>query len=136
MKRGPDLTVRMALDRAAETIGGKFGAQPAVEGAIRKTLGDTYNNLGLYGPAQVQLESAVSLLSASLGENHQDTLFVPIHVFVRVRIATRDAPRYDSAATHPAAVNARVLMTSPFWKSFSAPAATRGTQTSSPKRPT
>ncbi len=75
MQRGPDLTVRVALDRAAQRIGGKFAAQPAVEGAIRKTLGDTYNNLGLYGQAQEQLELAVSLLGRSLGENHPDTLF-------------------------------------------------------------
>ena len=75
MQRGPDLTVRVALDRAAQRIGGKFSAQPAVEGAIRKTLGDTYNNLGLYGQAEVQLEQAVALLGKSLGVDHPDTLF-------------------------------------------------------------
>ncbi len=75
MQRGPDLTVRVALDRAAQRIVGKFSGRPAVEGAIRKTLGDTYNNLGLYSEAAAQLEQAVTLLAASLGKDHPDTLF-------------------------------------------------------------
>src|SRR5207249_3411269 len=41
-KADPDLTVRTALERAAERIEGKFEKQPDVEASIRDTIGQTY----------------------------------------------------------------------------------------------
>jgi eukaryotic-like serine/threonine-protein kinase len=43
--------VRTALDRAAAGIAGKFEAQPLVEASIRRTIGKTYEDLGLYPKA-------------------------------------------------------------------------------------
>jgi len=43
----PDLKVRMALDRAAARIEGKFEGKPEVEAAIRDTIGRAYIDLDL-----------------------------------------------------------------------------------------
>jgi non-specific serine/threonine protein kinase/serine/threonine-protein kinase len=72
--RDPDVTVRTLLDRAANTIEGKFRNQPATEAAIRLTVGKAYRALGRYPEAQRQLERSVELFEASLGPDHPDTL--------------------------------------------------------------
>jgi hypothetical protein len=69
-----DLTVRAALDRAAAKLGNRFDATPIVEAAIRQTIGNTYHDLGVYGPAQEQMERALALRLRTLGPNHRDTL--------------------------------------------------------------
>ena len=43
----PNLTVRTALNRAADKIGGEFENQPRVEVRLRFAIGDAYRNLGL-----------------------------------------------------------------------------------------
>ena len=73
-KPDPDLKVRTALDRAAAGIQGKFPDQPLVEASIRQTIGDTYEDLGLYPEAQAQLERALELRRRVLGDEHLDTL--------------------------------------------------------------
>ena len=70
----PDLKVRTALDRAAARIAGKFDFQPAVEAAIRRTIGLSYFDMNLYSEAQPQLERAVDLRKRALGLDHPDTL--------------------------------------------------------------
>ena len=70
----PDLKVRTALDRAAARIAGKFDSQPAVEAAIRRTIGLAYFDMNLFGDAQQQLERAVDLRSRTLGPDDPDTL--------------------------------------------------------------
>ena len=49
--RDPDLTVRTLLDRAAQTIEGKFNEEPLTEAAIRLTIGKAYRALGQYPEA-------------------------------------------------------------------------------------
>jgi eukaryotic-like serine/threonine-protein kinase len=73
-KPDPDLKVRTALDRAAERIEGKFAKQPEVEAAIRDTIGQTYDDLGLYPVATKQLERSLDLRRRVLGPEHPDTL--------------------------------------------------------------
>ena len=75
-KPDPDLKVRTALDRAAAAISGKFDKQPLVEASIRGTIGNTYNDLGLYPEAQAQIERALDLRRRLLGEQHPDTLSI------------------------------------------------------------
>ncbi len=70
----PDIKVRTALDRAAARLTGKFDSQPAVEAAIRQTIGDTYLELGLYADSEKQMERALELRRRVLGEEHRDTL--------------------------------------------------------------
>ena len=52
----------------------KFATQPAVEAAIRQTIGTTNFDLGLYPEAKRQLERALELRNRTLGEAHTDTL--------------------------------------------------------------
>lgn len=72
VKPDPDLKVRTALDRAAARIEGKFAGQPTVEASIRRTIGRTYRDLGLYPEAQGQLERSLELRRRLLGESHPD----------------------------------------------------------------
>jgi non-specific serine/threonine protein kinase/serine/threonine-protein kinase len=74
IKPDPDLKVRTALDRAAARIDGKFSGQPLAEGSIRHTVGQTYNDLGLFAEAQRHFERALELRRRFLGENDPDTL--------------------------------------------------------------
>ncbi len=73
-KPDPDLKVRTALDRAAARIGGKFKGQPGPEAAIRDTIGRTYQELGLYPEAQMQLEQALDLHRRTVGPRDARTL--------------------------------------------------------------
>jgi len=73
-KTDPHLTVRTALDRAASAIGGKFDGQPLVEASIRRTIGQTYFNLGLFPEAQQQWERSLDLRQHASGNEDADTL--------------------------------------------------------------
>jgi tetratricopeptide (TPR) repeat protein len=73
-KQGRDVTVREALDRAGEAIGGRFKDEPLVEAAIRMTLGNTYRALGQYEPAELHLKRAIELRRVELGEDDLETL--------------------------------------------------------------
>jgi serine/threonine-protein kinase len=69
-----DLKVRTALDRAAAQISERFNGQPLVEASIRQTIGETYEQLGLYPEAQRQLEIALKLRRRNAGEKDPSTL--------------------------------------------------------------
>ena len=73
-ERDPDVKVRTLLDRAAESIEGKFKGQPLTEAAIRLMLGNTYQALGRYPESQRHLERSIRLRTANLGADHPDTL--------------------------------------------------------------
>jgi tetratricopeptide (TPR) repeat protein len=70
----PDLKVRTALDRAASRIQGKFANQPVVEAAIRETIGNSYQDLGLYPQARIHMERALELNRRVLGRADPQTL--------------------------------------------------------------
>lgn len=72
----PDLKVRTALDRAAGRIQGKFDHQPEVEAAIQETIGETYDDLGLYPQARQHFERALALDQRVLGTENAKTLRV------------------------------------------------------------
>ena len=55
-------------------VGSGCGGQPLVEAAIRRTVGDTYTELGEYAAAQAHLERALALYRRELGDDHPDTL--------------------------------------------------------------
>ncbi|MBV9037636.1 MAG: tetratricopeptide repeat protein, partial [Acidobacteriaceae bacterium] len=74
IKADPNLTVRTALDRAAQRVQAKFDKEPLLEASIRETIGNTYVGLGLYPEAQRQLERSLELRKRLLGEEHHDTL--------------------------------------------------------------
>ncbi len=70
----PEIKVRTLLDRAAARIAGKFAANPAVEAAIRSTIGASYRDLGLHAQAVVQFQRALELDRRVWGNEHPDTL--------------------------------------------------------------
>src|SRR5262245_8017798 len=72
--RDPDVRVRTLLDRAAQTIEGKFAEEPLTEAAIRLTIGKAYRALGQYPEGQRQLERSVELYAARLGADDPLTL--------------------------------------------------------------
>jgi len=79
-KPDPDLKVRTALERAAARIEGKFPGKPLVEASIRQTIGETYNDLGLYPQAQPQMERAVKLYRDALRDEDPVTLEAMNHL--------------------------------------------------------
>lgn len=58
-----ELSVREALDRARDRIGGRFGAQPLVEAEIRTVLGRVLLNIGEVDAATDELDAAEALLT-------------------------------------------------------------------------
>jgi serine/threonine protein kinase/tetratricopeptide (TPR) repeat protein len=72
--RNPDIKVRSVLDRAANSIEGRFANQPRVEAAIRLTIAKAYFALGLYDQAGLHVERSVALRVAHLGADHPETL--------------------------------------------------------------
>lgn len=74
LKAEPNLTVRQALDRAAERVQGRFANQPLVEASIRSTIGSAYVDMGFYQQAEPQLERALALRKQDLGEASKETL--------------------------------------------------------------
>ena len=71
---GRDATVRQVLDRASETIAGRFADDPKVEAGVRRAIGNTYVALGQYGAAQRHFEAAVDLVSATEPPDSPDVL--------------------------------------------------------------
>jgi len=71
---GREVTLRQAIDSAEPQIAESFKDRPAVEAAIRFTIGDSYSLLGDSPSAVKQLERSVALYRQSLGLEHPDTL--------------------------------------------------------------
>lgn len=70
------LTVHEAVDRALQRIGDRFATQPAIEGAIRATIGRVYGELTDLPAAIEQQRQALVLLREGLGPDHSRTLQV------------------------------------------------------------
>jgi hypothetical protein len=72
--RGPDVTLKQALDEAVAKIPQAFADQPEVEASVRDTLGQTYWKLGLLAQAEKQLRAALDLYRRLNPDDHRDTL--------------------------------------------------------------
>jgi serine/threonine protein kinase/Tfp pilus assembly protein PilF len=70
----PNLTVREALDRAAQQMGNRFRKRPLVEAAIRLAIGDAYRGVGNPRTAIEHLQQSLTLRRGQLGPDHPDTL--------------------------------------------------------------
>ncbi len=70
----PDLKVRTVLDAAAAIVNARFAKRPLLRASIQLTIGETYQQLGLYPVASRQLEAAWDLRRRGLGDDHPDTL--------------------------------------------------------------
>jgi tetratricopeptide (TPR) repeat protein len=90
---GYDVPLRAAIDAAEASIAADFRDQPAVEAAIRDTLGDSYLYLGEPDKALPQHERARTIRTEVLGAHHPDTL-VSMH---NLASAYLEAGRIDQA---------------------------------------
>jgi tetratricopeptide (TPR) repeat protein len=71
---GRELTIRLLLDTASESIQSRFGDKPLIEAAIRSMLGQTYRLQGEFDVAERHLEYALHIQQEQLGREHPDTL--------------------------------------------------------------
>ncbi len=103
---GRELTVREALDEAAEEIDGAFVDQPLVEASVRMTLGSTYSSLGKPDLAQPHVERALEIRTNELGESHEKTRHA-IRVRNDLRITMHEAE--EDALREQVATNEKLL---------------------------
>lgn len=73
-EQGRAVQVVDVLDIAAREIYERVGDQPEVEAHLRKTLGNTYNQLGQYDKAERESRKALQLFVDHLGREHPETL--------------------------------------------------------------
>jgi len=66
-------TVKEVLDAASEDVAaGTLGDEPLVEASVRRSIGGTYMQLGLYQEAEEHLTAAYELLTATAGADPQE----------------------------------------------------------------
>lgn len=70
---GAFLTVREALDRAAQAVDSGRVEDPSVEAALRSTIGRCYRRLGLLDESEPHLVAALALHRRQAGDHHLDT---------------------------------------------------------------
>lgn len=84
-----NLTVKTAVDRAAQKIAGRFDKQPLVEAAIRRTIGWAYRDLGDLPAAQIQFDHALELVRKAKGEEDPETIDITSDVAMMHRLQGR-----------------------------------------------
>jgi serine/threonine protein kinase/tetratricopeptide (TPR) repeat protein len=67
---GRDVTVASVLDAASARVESELAGQPDVKAEVLKTLGTTYEGLGLYAPAKERLQAALDASRAAFGPDH------------------------------------------------------------------
>jgi tetratricopeptide (TPR) repeat protein/tRNA A-37 threonylcarbamoyl transferase component Bud32 len=72
--KGGQITIEMALDKAAQSVGEKFAGQPLTEAEIRTIMGSIFQELGKLEAAEDQHRAALGIRRSLLGEDHLDTL--------------------------------------------------------------
>jgi serine/threonine protein kinase/tetratricopeptide (TPR) repeat protein len=75
-ERGPEVTFRTLLGRAARRAGEQFADRPLVEAGIRRAIGDSYGAVGLQREALPQLERALELYRRHRGPDALETLAI------------------------------------------------------------
>jgi serine/threonine protein kinase len=71
--KGPDVTVREAMDLVAARIESELADQPEVEAAVRMTLGGSYRHLGLLAEAEPHIVRALEIHQNLFGPDHDQT---------------------------------------------------------------
>jgi tetratricopeptide (TPR) repeat protein/predicted Ser/Thr protein kinase len=88
--KGQDVTVKEVLDRAAADLdGGSLAEQPAVESALRHTLGTTFRSLAELEESERHLTRAAALADSVL--DHDD----PVRLGITLDLATTIVQRGD-----------------------------------------
>lgn len=69
---GKNVTVSQVLDQASQRIEQELPNQPAIEAAVRTTIGLAYLSLGLYSPAEMQIKKSLQIRGRLYGPEHID----------------------------------------------------------------
>lgn len=88
-----NLKLRTVIDRAVETIRGRFADQPLLQASISATLAETYESLGEYAAAESLFRRALALYRRQLGEADRNSLYVSR----RIVVTLTDQGLYDEA---------------------------------------
>ncbi|MAF64238.1 MAG: hypothetical protein CMJ84_01080 [Planctomycetes bacterium] len=72
--RGKDVTMRAALDEAAQRIEGRFADEPLVEAGIRDTIASSYFALGASASAETHAARSLELYESALGADPPEAL--------------------------------------------------------------
>lgn len=72
--RGNTVTAREILDKAAKDIDKGLVSEPDLQAQMMEVMGDVYDNLGLYAPAETLLRRGYETRQHLLGSEHEDTL--------------------------------------------------------------
>jgi tetratricopeptide (TPR) repeat protein len=68
------VTLLEVLDRAAEKVGGRLGGRPEVEGAVRRTIAETYHGLASWEKAERQWRSVLEAARRRSGPDDPEAL--------------------------------------------------------------
>jgi tetratricopeptide (TPR) repeat protein len=71
---GRDVTLRKAIDAALPTVAEGFAAQPLIEARLRRTLGQSYLDLGEPRTAAEQFRASRALYARQIGPDDPETL--------------------------------------------------------------
>ncbi|VAX42874.1 Serine/threonine protein kinase PrkC, regulator of stationary phase [hydrothermal vent metagenome] len=82
---GKDVTVRTIVDKAAASIGEDLADQPRTEAALRRIIGRTYFNLGLWQEAEPHLRRAWEAAAEVEGPDGEMALFAEYSLGVVLR---------------------------------------------------
>ena len=89
--RGREMTVREALDRAAESISRRFRARPLTEAAVHSVLAETYDGLGLAARALEHAQAARDLTRGARGPDDAQALAATAAVGKELAVLHRHA---------------------------------------------
>jgi tetratricopeptide (TPR) repeat protein/predicted Ser/Thr protein kinase len=79
-RQGRWVRVVDVLSRAVEKIPASYAGDPALEAAVRDTIGSTFMSLGDLEAAEGQIKKALEVRTATLGPEHPDTLLSQHHL--------------------------------------------------------
>jgi non-specific serine/threonine protein kinase/serine/threonine-protein kinase len=71
--RGNSITAREILEKGSAKIGEELAGQPLIQARIMETIGQVYQNLGLFRQAAPLLEKTLETRRKALGESHPTT---------------------------------------------------------------
>ena len=108
MEADRKITLRTVLDRAANTIDGRFPAQPLVEASIRETLAWTYFALGDQAVALAQSAKSIALYTREKGPEAPEILRMR-HFEAYADVMKGELAEAESLSTHVLAIQRRDL---------------------------
>jgi hypothetical protein len=101
-----DLSVSVALDRAASKIDGAFEKNPLVEAGVREAVASAYVTLALADRAATQAERALALRRRIQGDEDKDTLKT-MHLLGNVNRVRRNYAEGEGLLTRVVAISTR-----------------------------